>query len=78
MEAPEAAADATGALAALQEDKLVDLTASMKLASRSLEPPGTASSLSLSDAGNEPPAGVRPYSSSGKPSVAAQHRNKLP
>ena len=60
VEAPDRAArTTTDAVAALQQDKVVDLTASLKLASGPLNPPHTASSLSVSDDGSAGQAKVR-------------------
>ena len=57
--AEQTAVATSDALAALEQDKLVDLTASMKLATGSLNPPQTASSLTLSDDGSTGQAKVR-------------------
>ena len=55
----ETAVTPSDALAALEQDRVVDLTASMKLATGSLNPPQTASSLTLSDDGSTGQAKVR-------------------
>ena len=55
----ETAVAPSDALAALEQDRVVDLTASMKLATGSLNPPQTASSLTLSDDGSTGQAKVR-------------------